>query len=77
VAELDQVLRCTTSQAVARDGVELELNTILDWEPVEVSSYCSRDRVVFANSEDQTCGRIEDRLEMVEKVGTCPVEKAV
>ena len=29
------------------------------------------------NSEDQTCSRVEDRLETVEEVGTCPIEKAV
>ena len=70
VAELDLVLRCSTSQAVARDGVELELNTILNWEPVEVSSDCSRDRIIFANSDDQTCSRISDRLETVKEIGT-------
>ena len=48
VAELNQVLWCTTSQANARDGVELELNTILNWL-VEVPSDCSQDRIVFAN----------------------------
>ena len=31
--------------------------------------------VIFANSEDQTCSRVEDRLETVEEVGTCPIEK--
>ena len=76
-AELDQVLCCTTSQAVARDGVELKLNTILNWEPMEVLSDCSRDRIVFAKSEDQACSRIKDRLETVKEVGTCPIEKAV
>ena len=41
VAELDQVLRCTASQAVARDGVELVSNTKRNWEPVKVTSNCS------------------------------------
>ena len=77
MAELDQVLRCTASQAVARDGVELVLNTKLNWKPVKVTPNCSRDRILFANSEDQTCGRIEDRLETVKKVSTCPIEEAV
>ena len=44
---------------------------------MEVLSDCSRDRIVFANFEDQTCSRIEDRLETVKDVGTCPIEKAV
>ena len=36
VTQLNQVLWCMTSQAVARNGTELETNTILDWEPLEV-----------------------------------------
>ena len=44
---------------------------------MKVTSNCSRDRIIFANSEDQTCSRVEDRLETVEEVGTCPIEKAV
>ena len=44
---------------------------------MKVTPNCSRDRIVFANSEDQTCSRVEDRLETVEEVGTCPIEKAV
>ena len=65
------------SQAVARDEVELELNTILNWEPVEVPSYCSRDRIVFANCKDQASSRIKDRLETIKEVGACPIEKAI
>ena len=49
----------------------------LNRKPVKVSSNCSRDRIIFANSEDQTCSRVEDRLKTVEEVGTCPIEKAV
>ena len=78
VAELNQVLWCMTSQAIARDGVELELSTLLNWEPVELPSYCSRDWIVFANCKDQTCSRIKDRLETVKEVySTCPREKAI
>ena len=36
-----QVLRCTTSQAVARDGVELVSNTKRNREPVKVTPNCS------------------------------------
>ena len=77
MAELGQVLRCSTSQAVARDGIELEMDTETDWKPMEVPSYCRRDRIVFADFEDQTCSRVEDRLETVKEVRACPIEEAV
>ena len=44
---LNQILPRAISQVVARDGVELEMNTILDWEPMEAPSDCSRDRIVY------------------------------
>ena len=77
MAELSQVLRCSTSQAVARDGIELEMDTKTDWKPMEVPSNCRRDRIVFANFEDQTCSRVEDQLETVKEVRACPIEEAV
>ena len=45
-------------QAVARDGVELVSNAKLNRKPVKVTPNCSRDRIVFANSEDQPSSRI-------------------
>ena len=77
MAELSQVLRCSTSQAVARDGIELEMDTETDWKPMEVPSNCRRDRIVFADFEDQTCSRVEDRLETVKEIRACPIEEAV
>ena len=43
----------------------------------QVLSDCSQDQIIFVNFEDQTCSRIEVRLETVKDVGTCPIKKAV
>ena len=78
MAKLGQVLRRSTSQAVACNGIQLEIDTGIGiWKPMEVPSYCRRDRIVFADFEDQTCGRVKDRLETVKKVRAYPIEEAI
>ena len=53
------------------------MDTETDWKPMEVPSNCRRDRIVFADFEDQTCSRVEDRLETVKEVRACPMKEAV
>ena len=50
VAELSQAICCLIKKTISCSDLKLEVNTYLDWKPVEISSDCSWDWIAYCHS---------------------------
>ena len=77
MAQLHQVFRCSTNQAVTDRKGDLEIDPSPDCKPVELVADGSWYVAELGDVQNQPSGRVQHGLEPVEKIGVRPEQETV